>query len=347
MLVIMRKDSTPEQCQGVEEVIRRMGFAPLRVPGADRTAVCITGNKGPVDSSFLSQMPGVLECIPVTKPYKLVSREVHPQDTVLEVAGVQLGGQEVTLIAGPCSVETESRTLEVARRVKEGGAHMFRAGAFKPRTSPYSFQGLGEEGLVTLRRVKEETGLPVVTEVIDTDSAEAVAQAVDVLQVGARNMQNFSLLKKLAELKKPVLLKRGIAATLDEWLMAAEYLLAGGNHQVVLCERGVRTFNNHSRNTLDLNVVPLVRQMSHLPVLVDPSHGVGARERVRPLARAALAAGAHGLLIEVHTNPETSYSDAGQTIDVETFRGIVRDAEILRQLEPVSENYSAVSGRKT
>jgi len=338
MLIIMRKDSTPEQCQSVEEAIRRMGFAPLRVRGADRTAVCVTGNKGPVESSLLSQMPGVLECIPVTKPYKLVSREVHPEDTVLDVAGVRLGGPEATLIAGPCSVETESRTLEVARRVKEGGAHMFRAGAFKPRTSPYSFQGLGEEGLVTLRRVKEETGLPVVTEVIDTDSAEAVAESVDLLQVGARNMQNFSLLRKLAELKKPVLLKRGIAATLDEWLMAAEYLLAGGNHQVVLCERGVRTFNNHSRNTLDLNVVPLVRQTSHLPVLVDPSHGVGVRERVRPLARAALAAGAHGLLMEVHTHPETSYSDAGQTIDVETFRGIVRDAELLKKLERVDES---------
>jgi 3-deoxy-7-phosphoheptulonate synthase len=337
MLIIMRKDSTVDQCESVEETVRRMGFAPLRVPGADRTAVCVTGNKGPVDSSLLSQMPGVLECIPVTKPYKLVSREVHPQDTVFDVSGVRLGGPEVTLIAGPCSVETESRTLEVARRVKEGGAHMFRAGAFKPRTSPYSFQGLGAEGLVTLRRVREETGLPIVSEVIDTDSAEAVAEVVDLLQVGARNMQNFSLLKKLAELGKPVLLKRGIAATVDEWLMAAEYLLAGGNHRVALCERGVRTFNNHSRNTLDLNVVPLVRDLSHLPVLVDPSHGVGVRERVRPLARAALAAGAHGLLMEVHTHPETSYSDAGQTIDVETFRGIVRDAELLRHLERLVE----------
>jgi len=335
MLIILRKDSTQEQWEGVEEAVRRMGFAPLRVPGADRTAICVTGNKGPVDSSLLSQMPGVLECIPVTKPYKLVSREVHPEDTVLDVAGVRIGGPETTLIAGPCSVETEARTLEVARRVKEGGARMFRAGAFKPRTSPYSFQGLGEEGLVTLRRVREETGLPVVTEVVDTDSAEAVAESVDFLQVGARNMQNFSLLKKLAELGKPVLLKRGIAATVDEWLMAAEYLLAGGNHRVALCERGVRTFNNHSRNTLDLNVVPLVRDLSHLPVLVDPSHGVGVRERVRPLARAALAAGAHGLLMEVHTHPETAYSDAGQTIDIETFRGIVRDAELLKKLENV------------
>ncbi|MEE9263842.1 MAG: 3-deoxy-7-phosphoheptulonate synthase [Vicinamibacteria bacterium] len=347
MLIIMRKDSTPEQCQRVEEAIRQMGFAPLRVPGADRTAICVTGNKGPVESAFLSRLPGVFECMPVTKPYKLVSREVHPQDTVLDVSGVKLGGPEPTLIAGPCSVETESRTLEVARQVKKCGAHMFRAGAFKPRTSPYSFQGLGGEGLVTLRRVRQEVGLPVVSEVVDTDSAEAVAECVDVLQVGARNMQNFSLLKKLADLGKPVLLKRGMAATLDEWLMAAEYILAGGNHRVVLCERGVRTFNNHSRNTLDLNVVPLVRQVSHLPVLVDPSHGVGNRERVRPLARAALAAGAHGLLIEVHTHPEMSYSDAGQTIDIETFRGLVRDADLLRQLPPLFENWPTLPKKKT
>jgi 3-deoxy-7-phosphoheptulonate synthase len=326
VLVIMRRDSSQDQIHEVEEAIRRMGFTPLPVPGADRTAICVTGNRGPVESAYLSQLAGVLECIPVTKPYKLVSREVHPEDTVIPIGSVALGGPAPTLIAGPCSVETEARTLEVARQVKAAGAHMFRAGAFKPRTSPYSFQGLGEEGLVTLKRVREDVGLPVVSEVIDTESVEVVAEYVDLLQVGARNMQNFSLLKKLGDVKKPVLLKRGLAATLEEWLMAAEYLLSRGNHQVALCERGVRTFNDHSRNTLDLNVVPLVRQISHLPLLVDPSHGVGVRDRVRPLARAALAAGTHGLLIEAHTHPETSYSDAQQTIDVETFRGIVRDA---------------------
>jgi len=337
MLVIMKRNSTPAQCDQVEETIRRMGFEPLPVPGENRTAICVTGNRGPVESSYLSQLPGVLECIPVTKPYKLVSREVHPDDTVIEVEGVKLGGPDPVLIAGPCAVETESRTLEVARRVKEAGAHMFRAGAFKPRTSPYAFQGLGEEGLVTLKRVKSEIGLPVISEALDTETVEKVVDYVDVVQVGARNMQNFSLLKKLADIEKPVLLKRGLAATLDEWLMAAEYLLAGGNHQVVLCERGVRTFNNHSRSTLDLNVVPLVRQISHLPILVDPSHGVGKRERVRPLARAAMAAGARGLLVEVHTHPETAYSDAQQTIDVETFRGIIRDVELLQSLEPFFE----------
>jgi len=335
MLVIMRQDSTEQQADAVEEQIRRMGHTPLPVPGENRTAICVTGNKGPVEPAFLSQMPGVLECIPVTKPYKLVSREVHPEDTVVRVGNVEIGGKSpaVTFIAGPCSVETESRTLEVARRVREAGAHIFRAGAYKPRTSPYSFQGLGEEGLHTLRRVQQEHSLPVVSEVIDSSLAEKVAEHVDILQVGARNMQNFTLLKKLGELKRPVLLKRGLSATLEEWLMAAEYLLAEGNPNVILCERGVRTFNQHSRNTLDLNVVPLVRKMTHLPVLVDPSHGVGNRERVRPLARAGLAAGAHGLMMEVHSHPDTAYSDAQQTIDVETFAGIVQDASILSQLE--------------
>lgn len=346
MLVIMRKDSTEEHCQRVEEAIRRMGYTPLPVPGVNRTAICITGNRGPVEPDYLSQLPGVLECIPVTKPYKLVSREVHPEDTLVEVGGVRLGGEEPILIAGPCAVETEARTVEVARRVKDAGAHLFRAGAFKPRTSPYSFQGLGEEGLLTLKQVREQVGIAVVSEALDTESVEIVAEYVDVIQVGARNMQNFSLLRKLAAIAKPVLLKRGMSATLDEWLMAAEYLLAGGNHEVILCERGVRTFNDHSRNTLDLNVVPLVRQIAHLPVLVDPSHGVGKRERVRPLARAALAAGAQGLLVEVHTHPETAYSDSRQTIDVETFRGIVRDSELLRGLEPLFEpGAEAAEGR--
>ena len=278
----------------------------------------------------------MLECIPVTKPYKLVSREVHPEDTVIDVAGVTIGGPEPVLIAGPCSVETEARTLAVAEAAKEAGAKMFRAGAFKPRTSPYSFQGLGKEALLTLRRVREEIGLPVVSEVLDSESIEPMLEHIDVLQVGTRNMQNFSLLKALGETRKPVLLKRGLSATLQEWLMAAEYLLAGGNEEVALCERGVRTFNDHSRNTLDLNVVPVVRQLSHLPIVVDPSHGVGKRERVRPLARAALAAGAQGLLIEAHTAPETSYTDADQTISIDTLDAIQRDMRVLAQLEPIS-----------
>ena len=335
MLVIMRKGSTDRECDAVEEQIQRMGYTPLPVPGESRTAICITGNKGPVDAALLNPMPGVLECIPVTKPYKLVSREVHPEDTIVKIGGHSIGGGATTFIAGPCSVETESRTLAIARKVKEAGAHIFRAGAYKPRTSPYAFQGLGEEGLLTLKQVRDKIGLPVVSEVIDSSLAEKVADHVDILQVGARNMQNFALLTKLGALKRPVLLKRGMAATLEEWLMAAEYLLAAGNPNVILCERGVRTFNNHSRNTLDLNVVPLARKMTHLPVIVDPSHGVGKRDRIRPLARAALASGAHGLMMEVHTHPDTAYSDAHQTIHVETFAGIVKDASILSQLEPL------------
>jgi 3-deoxy-7-phosphoheptulonate synthase len=335
MLVIMKQGSTDQEAKVVEEAIRRMGFTPLPVPGANRTAICITGNRGPVESAFLGQLPGVLECIPVTKPYKLVSREVHPDDSLVEIAGVRVGSEDAVLVAGPSCVETEARTLEIARRVKAAGAHLFRAGAYKPHASPYSFQGLGEEGLHTLSRIRAEVDIPVVSEVVDTSVVERIADHVDVLQVGARSMQNFALLKRLGELGRPVILERGLSATLEEWLMAAEYLLAEGNSRVILCERGVRTFNNHSRNTLDLNVVPLARQISHLPVLVDPSHGVGARDRVRPLARAALAAGAHGLTVEVHTNPDTAYSDAQQTVDVETFQGIVDDAKVMRSLPPL------------
>ena len=333
MLVIMRKDSTESHCAAVEEEIRRMGFVPLPVPGENRTAICVTGNTEPVESAVLNQMPGVLECIPVTKTYKLVSREVHPDDTIVEVGSVRIGSTPLTFIAGPCSVETESRTLEVAQQVREAGAHLFRAGAYKPRTSPYSFQGLGKEGLLTLSRVRKEVGIPVVSEIVDSSLVDLFAEHVDIIQVGARNMQNFELLKKLGSVERPILLKRGISATFEEWLMAAEYLLAEGNSNVILCERGVRTFNNHSRNTLDLNIVPLVRKMTHLPVVVDPSHGVGKRDRVRHLARAGIAAGAHGLMMEVHTQPDTAYSDAQQTIDIGTFSDIVKDASILVQLE--------------
>jgi 3-deoxy-7-phosphoheptulonate synthase len=336
MLVIMKKDSTKDQCRAVEEAIRRMGFTPLPVPGVNRTAICVTGNKGPVDPVFFHQLAGILECIPVTKPYKLVSREVHPEDTIVEVGDVRIGGGErPVLIAGPSSVETEARTRAIAERVKAAGASLFRAGAYKPRAGPYSFQGLGEEGLVTLSRIRDEVGLPVVSEVMDGSLAETIAEHVDILQIGSRNMQNEALLGKLGELRRPVLLERGFSATLEEWLMAAEHLLAEGNPNVILCERGIRTFDHHSRSTLDLNVVPLAKRIAHLPVLVDPSQGVGHRDGVRPLSRAALAVGAHGLLMEVHTHPDRAYSDAQQTIDVETFEGIVKDAEILGRLAGV------------
>lgn len=336
MLIILRKGCTIAECNQVEEAVQRLGFIPLPVPGADRTAICVTGNRVAVDPSSFAHLPGVLECIRVTKPYKMVSREVRAESTVVNVGGVAVGGGEPIVVAGPCSVETEARTLHIAEEVKAAGAVMFRAGAFKPRTSPYSFQGLGREGLVTLRRVREQIGLPVVSELVDTDDLDAMCEHVDLIQIGARNMQNYALLKRLAELRRPVLLKRGMSATLEEWLMAAEYMLAGGNENVILCERGIRTFDDHARNTLDLNVVPLVRRVSHLPILVDPSHGVGERTRVRPMARAALAAGAHGLLIETHTEPDQAYSDGQQTIDVATLRGILGDMAVLKGLEPIA-----------
>ena len=341
MLVIMHAQSTREQCVEVEAAIRRMGCTPLEVPGANRIAICVTGNRGPVDESLLARLPGVLECIRVTKPYKLVSREVHQHDTVVHVCApggtsVTIGADQGLLIAGPCSVETEARTLAIARAAQRAGAKIFRAGAFKPRTSPYDFQGLGEEALETLDRVRHELGMPVVTEVLDPSQVDLVEDKVDMLQVGTRNMQNFALLRRLSQARKPVLLKRGLSASLDEWLMAAEYILAGGNRDVVLCERGIRTFCKHSRNTLDLNVVPQVKALSHLPILVDPSHGIGHRDKVRAMARAALACGAHGLLVEAHTQPASAYTDAAQTIDIETLEGIARDAKALEQLEALA-----------
>jgi len=335
VLIVMRQDATPEQIQGVVRAIEARGFKAHPIPGAQRTAIGITGNRGAVDRPVFESLPGVLEVIPVTHAYKLVSREVKPEPTVVDVGGVPVGGPELAVAAGPCAVESLEQTLVVARRVRRAGARLLRGGAFKPRTSPYSFQGLGEEGLRILAAAREETGLPVVTEALDAEGVDLVEKYADAIQIGARNMQNFSLLRRCGKASKPVLLKRGLAATLEEFLMSAEYILAEGNYQVILCERGVRTFNSHSRNTLDLNVVPLARQISHLPVLVDPSHGVGMRDRVRPLARAALAAGAHGLVMEVHTHPDTAYSDAQQTIDVDTFRGIVEDVEVMRKLAPL------------
>lgn len=338
MLVIMQRDCTVAQCAAVEAAIRNLGFTPLPVPGESRTAICVTGNRGAVDAAALARLPGVLECIRVTRPYKLVSREVHPQDTVVRVGGVEIGGTQAVLIAGPCSVETEARTLAIAEAARDAGAVMFRAGAYKPRTSPYAFQGLGDEALHTLRAVRERVGLPVVSEVVDTDSLDAMVEHVDVLQVGTRNMQNFALLRRLAQVGRPILLKRGMAASLEEWLMAAEYLLAGGNEQVILCERGIRTFSAHSRNTLDLNVVPVVRRLTHLPILVDPSHGIGRREDVRSMARASMAAGAQGLLVEAHTQPDTSYTDADQTIDIATLQGIASDMAAIAALPPLATN---------
>lgn len=336
MLIIMNSSATDAELAEVNNAIQTLGFTPVPVPGPTRTAICITGNQGAVEESFFTRLSGVKEVIRVTKSYKLVSREVHEHDTVIAVGEVRIGGDNPTVfMAGPCSVETEERTLEIARQVKKAGAQIFRAGAYKPRTSPYAFQGMGIEGLKILAKVRNETGLKIITEVVDTESCDAVADYTDILQIGTRNMYNYSLLKKAGKLKKPVMLKRGMSATVEEWLNCAEYIMMGGNTEVILCERGIRTFSQHSRNTLDLNVVPVIRELSHLPVVVDPSHGVGQRKFIRQMSRAALASGSQGLIIETHNDPNTAYSDGAQTIDVETFSGIVKDAQILMGLDKI------------
>jgi 3-deoxy-7-phosphoheptulonate synthase len=332
MLIVMDAAATAEDVERVVGAIRTLGLQAHPIPGAQRTAIGITGNRGTVDRGAFENLPGVSEVIPVSAPYKLVSREAKHENTVVSVGGVPVGGPRLAIVAGPCAVESEEQALEIGRQVRDGGATLYRGGAFKPRTSPYSFQGLGREGLRILSRVRAETGLPVITEVLDTETVDEVAEHADCLQVGARNMQNFSLLKRLGRLRKPVLLKRGLSATLEELLLSAEYLLAEGNYEVILCERGVRTFADHTRNTLDLSAVPYIQRISHLPIVVDPSHGTGKRNKVLPLSRAAVAVGADGLLIEVHHDPEHALSDGPQAILPEMFRELV---EVVRRLAPV------------
>ena len=332
MLVVMRKDATAEQIRGVSEAIEARGFKAHPIPGAQRTAIGVTGNKGALDAPVFESLPGVLEVIPVSHAYKLVSREVKTEDSIVKVGDVPVGGRELTIVAGPCAVESREQTLIVARAIKAAGAHILRGGAFKPRTSPYSFQGLGEEGLRILAEAREATGLPVVTEALDNEGVDLVERYADAIQIGARNMQNFSLLKRAGKAKKPVLLKRGLSATLEEFLMSAEYILSEGNYAVILCERGVRTFSDFSRNTLDLSIVPAVKQLSHLPIFVDPSHGTGRRDKVAPLSRAAAAVGADGLIIEVHHDPARALSDGPQSITPDSFGALVRD---LGQIAPV------------
>jgi len=314
MLIVMTKKATPAEIEAVVATIESKGFMARPIPGGERVAICVLHNEGAVEASFFGGLPGVKEAIPVTRPYKLVSRESQAHDTVIDIGGVLVGNGHFTLIAGPCAVESEHQALTIARLVKKAGAHMLRGGAFKPRTSPYAFQGLGEEGLKILARVREDTGMPVVTEAIDNETFDLVEEYADVIQIGARSMQNFSLLRRAGKSAKPVLLKRGLAATIDEWLMAAEYVMEGGNTRVILCERGVRTFAHHSRNTLDLSAVPVVRQESHLPVLIDPSHAAGRRDQVIPLSRAAAAVGCHGLMVEVHHEPGKALSDGAQSL---------------------------------
>jgi 3-deoxy-7-phosphoheptulonate synthase len=320
MLIVMQSDASAEQVQDVLAAVRRMELTPHPMPGATRTAIGITGNTAVVDARTIEVLPGVKECIRVTKPFKLASREMHRDDTVVTLPQGAFGPGHFTIIAGPCSVENEPMIQKTAEFLLEHGVKFLRAGAFKPRTSPYAFLGMGQEGLDILARVRRRTGIGIVTELMDTDNADAVEAAADIIQIGTRNMQNFSLLKRVSKMSKPVLLKRGLSATLEEWLMAAEYVMAGGNYRVLLCERGVRTFSDHSRNTLDLSVIPPCKTLSHLPVLVDPSHGTGKRAYVPAMALASIAAGADGLLVEVHPEPDRAMSDGAQSLD---FKGFV------------------------
>jgi 3-deoxy-7-phosphoheptulonate synthase len=331
----MDKHATPTEVEQVVGAIRRMGLNPHPMPGATRTAIGITGNISAVDPRTLEVLPGVLELIRVTKPYKLASREMHEADTFIRLPKTTIGPGTFTIIAGPCSVESEDMVYRAAEFLMARGVRLLRAGAFKPRSSPYAFQGLGLEGLDILARARDRTGIGIVTELMDTDNADAVEEAADVIQIGTRNMQNFSLLRRVSRAGRPVLLKRGMAATLDEWLMAAEYVMAGGNYQVILCERGVRTFSDHSRNTLDLSVIPPVKRLSHLPILVDPSHGTGKRDYVPSMALAALAAGADGLLIEVHPDPDHAMSDGAQSLNFAAFEKLLESLH--RLAEPLGK----------
>jgi 3-deoxy-7-phosphoheptulonate synthase len=319
MLVVMQSHATPAQVERVVQVIEAQGLTPHVLPGATRTAVGMTGNTGAVDPSHFEVLDGVEEAIRVTKPYKLASREMKRDDTQIQLAQGAVGPKTFTVVAGPCSVENEPMMLKTAEYLVGRGVKFLRAGAFKPRSSPYSFQGLGTEGLRILARCREKTGIGIVTELMDTEYAAEVEEASDIIQIGTRNMQNFSLLKRVGKCRKPVLLKRGMSATLGEWLMAAEYVMAGGNYQVILCERGVRTFSDHSRNTLDLSVIPPVKALSHLPIFVDPSHGTGKRAYVPSMSLAALAAGADGLLVEIHPEPDHAMSDGAQSLDFAAF----------------------------
>ncbi len=321
MLVVMKPQATPEEIQAVCEQIQVLGFRAHPMPGAQRTAIGITGNSGAVDQGDLEELSGVAEVIRVTKPYKLVSRDVKEEDTVISFPGTDatIGGPGLAVIGGPCSIESREQAFAVAEQIARAGAQFFRGGAYKPRTSPYAFQGMGEDGLKIMAEIREKFGLRIVTEALDNESLDLVAEYADVIQIGARNMQNFSLLKRAGRTRKPVMVKRGLSATLDELLMAAEYVMSEGNYQVILCERGVRTFADHTRNTLDLSIVPAVQRLSHLPIIVDPSHGTGKRNMVLPLARAAVAVGADGLMIEVHHQPDKALSDGAQSMYPDQF----------------------------
>ncbi len=325
MIIVMQATATDPEIEHVIHHVEELGFQAHPIKGVERTVIGVIGDERPIKREQLLLLPKVEEVIPILKPYKLASREFRPKNSVIDVAGVKVGGNETVVIAGPCSVESREQLLETAEAVKAAGARLLRGGAYKPRTSPYAFQGLGEEGLRMLSEAREKTGLGIVTEVMESAEVEQVAEYADLIQVGARNMHNTKLLRSLSRVRKPVLLKRNFSATLNEFLMSAEYLLSGGNDQVILCERGIRTFVEYTRNTLDLNVVPAVKQLSHLPIIVDPSHGTGKQDLVLPMSRAAIAAGADGLIVEVHPRPEEAFSDGEQSLTPEAFAQLVNE----------------------
>jgi 3-deoxy-7-phosphoheptulonate synthase len=331
MIIIMKQGATSAQIANVAARVEQLGCGVHLSEGEERTIIGVIGNGRPLDREQIERMDGVERTVPILRPFKLASRDFHPQDTVVSINGLAIGGKQLIVMAGPCAVESHEQLLAAAHAVKDAHAHMLRGGAFKPRTSPYSFQGLGEEGLRILAAVRQETGLPVITEVVDPQQVPLVTTYADILQIGARNMQNFALLHAVGEAQRPVLLKRGMMSTLEELLMAAEYILSHGNGRVILCERGIRTFEQYTRNTLDISAVPLLKQLSHLPVVVDPSHGTGKWELVEPVSRAAVAAGADGLLIEVHPHPEEALSDGAQSLKPARF------AELMRNLRPIAE----------
>jgi len=332
MLIVMKADATERDIAEVERVITELGLRPHSVPGPSRTAICVTGNQGPVDVTPFENLPGVAEAIRVTKPWKLISLDLKPHKTVVQVGDAAIGGDEMAIIAGPCAVESREQAFEIAEAVRRSGARFFRGGAFKPRTSPYAFQGLGEDGMKILADIREAFGLKIVTEALDEHGVDLVERYGDVIQIGARNMQNFSLLRRAGRSRIPVLLKRGLSAMLDEWLLAAEYIMSEGNYNVILCERGVRTFAQHTRNTLDLAAIPAVRRISHLPVVVDPSHGTGHNYMVMPLARAGVAAGADGLIIEIHNHPERALSDGAQALTLEQYEHLVNEVRAIHDV---------------
>jgi len=332
MLIVMKAGAAEQEIAAVVKVIEHLGYRPHVMPGATRTAIGITGNQGAVDAARFENMAGVAEAIRVSKPYKLITLDLRPDKTVVKVGDATIGGDELAVIAGPCAIESRDQAFAVAETVSRSGARFFRGGAFKPRSSPYEFPGLGEEGLKIMAEVREQFGLKIVTEALDVAGVELVEQYGDIIQIGARNMQNFSLLRRAGKSKLPVLLKRGMAATLDEWLLAAEYVMSEGNYQVILCERGVRTFALHTRNTLDLAAVPAVRRISHLPVVIDASHAAGKNYMVAPLARAGVAAGADGVLVEVHNDPTTALCDAAQALTLGEYDDMLRDLRAIREV---------------